>query len=105
MLKTVPDEVTRLAMLKRGEADVAYTFRGPMAEEVRRTPGLTLKPVQFYGDQWLVFTEQWDPKSPWGDRRVRLAVNHAIDRQAIKDRKSTRLNSSHIQKSRMPSSA
>ena len=28
-----------------------------------------------------------------------------IDRYSIKDRKSTRLNSSHIQKSRMPSSA
>ena len=83
VLKTVPDEVTRLAMLKRGEADIAYTFRGPMAEEVRRTPGLVLKPTQFYGDQWVLFTEQWDPKSPWADRRVRLAVNHAIDRQAM----------------------
>jgi peptide/nickel transport system substrate-binding protein len=83
VFKAVPDEVTRLAMLKRGEVDIAYAFRGPVAEDVRRTPGLTLKPVHFYGDQWLLFTEQWDPKSPWADRRVRLAVNHAIDRQAI----------------------
>jgi peptide/nickel transport system substrate-binding protein len=83
VLKAVPDEVTRLAMLKRGEVDIAYTFRGPVAEEVQRTPGLTLKPVRFYGEQWLLFTEQWDAKSPWADRRVRLAVNHAIDRQAI----------------------
>src|SRR5437870_10888484 len=70
-------------MLKRGEADVVYVFRGPAAEEVRRTPSLTLRPVQFYGEQWLLFTDQWDPKSIWADRRVRLAVNHAIDRQAI----------------------
>src|SRR5215470_4087495 len=82
-LKAVPDEVTRLAMLKRGEADIAYAFRGPIAEDLRRTPGLTLKPVYFYGTQWLLFTEQWNPKSFWADRRVRLAVNHAIDRQAI----------------------
>ena len=32
---------------------------------------------------WLSFTEQWDPKSPWHDRRVRLAANLAIDRRAI----------------------
>jgi len=83
VIKAVSDETTRLAMLKRGEIDISYIFRGPIAEEVRRTPGLTLKPVQFYGEQWLYFTDQWDPKSLWADRRVRLAVNHAIDRQAI----------------------
>ena len=27
----------------------------------------------------------WDPKSPWADRRVRLAANHAIDRKAISE--------------------
>ena len=32
-------------------------------------------------------------------------VQHEYDREADVDRKSTRLNSSHIQKSRMPSSA
>jgi peptide/nickel transport system substrate-binding protein len=30
-----------------------------------------------------VFADQWDPKSPWADRRVRLAASLAIDRQAI----------------------
>jgi len=83
VLKAVPDEVTRLAMLKRGEADIAYAFRGPLAEEVRRTPGYGLKPAHSFGGHWVLFTEQWDAKSLWADRRVRLAVNHAIDRQAI----------------------
>ena len=44
VLKAVSDEVTRLAMLKRGEAGIAYAFRGAIAEDVRRTPGLGLKP-------------------------------------------------------------
>src|SRR6266446_6407945 len=44
VFKTIPDESTRLAMLKRGEADIAYSIRGALAEELRRTPGLTLKP-------------------------------------------------------------
>src|SRR5215470_17642908 len=77
VLRAIPDDVTRIASLKRGEIDIAYIMRGANAEDVRRTPGLTLKAVQFYGQQWVLFTEQWDPKSPWADRRVRLAANYA----------------------------
>jgi peptide/nickel transport system substrate-binding protein len=84
VFKAVPEEVTRLAMLKRGEADIAYSIRGTLAEELRRTPGLTLAPNYPPGTFWLVFPDQWTmPRSPWADKRVRLAANHAIDRQAI----------------------
>ncbi len=85
VFKSVPDESTRLAMLKRGETDVAYSIRGLNAEELKRTPGLTLKATFPTFTEWLLFTEQWDPKSPWADRRVRLAANLAIDRKAIND--------------------
>src|SRR5688572_11782929 len=83
VFKSVPDEATRLASLKRGEVDIAYSIRGALAEDLQRTPGLTLKPNYPPGTFWLVFAEQWDPKSPWADRRVRLAANLAIDRPAI----------------------
>jgi peptide/nickel transport system substrate-binding protein len=83
VFKVIPDESTRLAALKRGEADIAYSIRGALAEELRRTPGLTLKPAVIQGTFWLYFTDQWDAKSPWHDRRVRLAANHAMDRPAI----------------------
>src|SRR5881409_1484955 len=85
IFRSVPDDTTRLAMLKRGEADIAYSIRGPLAEELRRTPGLTLKAAAPTFTEWINFTEQWDPKSPWHDRRVRLAANLAIDRKAIND--------------------
>ncbi len=83
VLKAIPDETTRLAALKRGEVDIAYAIRGALAEELRRTPGLTLKPNVGQATFWVYFTDQWDPKSPWHDRRVRLAANYAIDRPAI----------------------
>ena len=83
VMRSIPDESVRLAMLKRGEADIAYVFRGAAAEELRRTTGLTLKPYYLALPIWYVFTEQWDPKSPWADRRVRLAANLALDRQAV----------------------
>src|SRR5437870_4153871 len=81
--KAITDSATRLAMLKRGEADIAYATTGPLGEEVRRSPWLTLHPTPFSSTHWLVFADQWDASSPWHDRRVRLAANYAVDRQAI----------------------
>ena len=85
VFKSVPDESTRLAMLKRGEADIVYSIRGALAEELRRTPGLTLKLTLGTFTEWIAMPDQWDPKSPWADRRVRLAANLAIDRKAINE--------------------
>src|SRR5262245_62312879 len=83
VLKGIPDENTRLAALTRGEVDVAYNMRGALAEELQRTPGLSLRPNVGQATHWVYFSEQWDPKSPWHDRRVRLAANHALDRTTI----------------------
>src|SRR5215471_2677718 len=83
VMKVVPDEATRLAALKRGEVDIAYSIRSELAEELQRTPGLTLKPVVLQAPNWLYFPEQWDPKSPWHDVRVRQAANLAIDRDGM----------------------
>jgi hypothetical protein len=73
VMKVIPDEATRLAALKRGEVDIAYSIRSELAEELRRTPGLALKPVVLQAPNWLYFPEQWEPKSPWHDLRVRQA--------------------------------
>jgi peptide/nickel transport system substrate-binding protein len=85
LMKGVSEGTTRLAMLKRGEADIAFALEGEMAEEVKRDPKLTLVDTRHASIQWLDFAEQWDPKSPWHDKRVRLAANYAIDRQAINE--------------------
>jgi peptide/nickel transport system substrate-binding protein len=85
VFRAVTDEATRLAQLKRGETDVVYLLQAELAEEARRTPGLTLRPTPIVSTHWLVFLDQWDPKSPWADRRVRLAANHAIDRAAMNE--------------------
>jgi len=82
VFRSLPDETTRVAALKSGEVDVAFLLSGPTAEEIRRTPGLRLV-APLLGIFWLDFPDQWDPKSPWADRRVRLAASVAIDRQGL----------------------
>jgi peptide/nickel transport system substrate-binding protein len=83
VMRVIPDESTRLAALKRGEVDIAYSVRAELAEELQRTPGLTLKPTVIQSPFWLYFADQWDPKSPWHDQRVRQAASLAIDRKTI----------------------
>lgn len=83
VFRVIPDETTRLAALKRGEIDIAYSIRGELAEELQRTKGLTLKPTVISAPFWIYFPEQWDPKSPWHDVRVRQAAYHAIDHATI----------------------
>jgi len=83
VFKVIPDESTRLAALKRGEVDIVYSIRGALAEELRRTPGLQLKPTVLHGTFWVYFPEQWDTKSPWHNIKLRQAVSLAFDRNAI----------------------
>jgi peptide/nickel transport system substrate-binding protein len=83
VFRVIPDEATRLAALIRGEVDIAYSIRGELAEELRRKPGLTLKPVSIPAAFWLYFADQWDEKSPWHDERVRKAASLALDRDGI----------------------
>ena len=86
IIKGVPEDTTRLAMLKKGEADIAIAFLdGAVAQEVQRDPQLTLVATRHASIFWVEFADQWDPTSPWHDRRVRLAANYALDRQAIND--------------------
>src|SRR5207247_1107283 len=88
VFRSIPEESTRAAALKRGDIDVTYLLNGPIAADVKRTPGLTLTSMRTNGVLWVEFTEQWTQGSPWADRRVRAAASHAIDRQAINEAES-----------------
>jgi peptide/nickel transport system substrate-binding protein len=84
VLRSLPEETTRAAALKKGEVDIAYLLTGPVAEDVQRTPGFKLvAPKESQGTFWIDLPDQWDPRSPWHDRRVRQAASFAIDRQAL----------------------
>jgi peptide/nickel transport system substrate-binding protein len=83
VMRSIPEESTRAAALRNGEVDIVYLLTGPTAEATRKTPGLKVVAPLLSGAFWLELPDQWDPKSPWHDRRVRLAASHAIDRTAV----------------------
>jgi peptide/nickel transport system substrate-binding protein len=82
---SVPEGTTRLAMLKRGEVDVAYLLEGQLGESIRNDPEVKLVFSGGVATFVLDFFDMWDPKSPWADQRVRKAASLAIDRQAMSD--------------------
>ena len=83
VFRSMPDETTRAAALKAGDVDIVYLLSGPLAEEVKRTPGLRLAAAMPPGVVFLDLPEQWDPKSPWHDVRVRQAAGYALDRAGL----------------------
>jgi peptide/nickel transport system substrate-binding protein len=85
IIKGVPDRTTRLTMLKTGEADIGYLMVGVEAATIKADAKLRLAKVIPPATWWLEFPEQWDPKSPWNDRRVRLAAILAVDKEALND--------------------
>jgi peptide/nickel transport system substrate-binding protein len=82
---TVPEPATRVAMVRRGEADLATLVTGVFYEDVKKDPKLkVLKPMST-AMRFVYMSQQWDPKSPWADIRVRKAASLAIDRQTLAD--------------------
>ncbi len=46
VFRSMPEETTRAAALKKGEVDIVYLLSGPVAEDIQRTPGLRLVAAQ-----------------------------------------------------------
>jgi peptide/nickel transport system substrate-binding protein len=79
----VPEDTTRLAKLQTGEVDIINGCPYPSVKYVEKSPGLKI--IKFPADHptcQIVFSTR-NPKTPWHDRRVRLAMAYAIDCDAI----------------------
>jgi peptide/nickel transport system substrate-binding protein len=79
----VPEGETRVSKLKAGEADIINACPYPSVKDVESLPDL--KTIRFPADhptQSIVISNR-NPKTPWHDRRVRLAMAYAIDCDTI----------------------
>src|SRR5262249_22342272 len=96
-----PRRPTRLAMRKAGEAAIGYLMVGVEASPIKNDAKLRLARVIPPATWWLDFPEQFNPKSPWHDRRVRLAATMAVDKQGLNE--AERLGFSRLTGSIVPS--
>jgi peptide/nickel transport system substrate-binding protein len=85
VMKSVPDATTRAVTLKSGESDIAVALDGQEAGDLQRDPRMLIVASKHASIFWIEFAEQWDPKSPWHDKRLRLAVNHALNRKQMNE--------------------
>ncbi len=86
---SVPEEATRVAMLKNGEADLA-PISFDSIENIKSSQGLHVvsipkdwDPVIRLGGMVQTDPKRYDPKNPWAKKEVRQAMNYAIDKDAI----------------------
>jgi peptide/nickel transport system substrate-binding protein len=82
VIKLVPEETTRVAMLKRGEADIA-DISVDRVNEVK-SAGLDVREVSLGSQPALLFSGTWmNTGQPTMDLRVRQALAYAINREEI----------------------
>jgi peptide/nickel transport system substrate-binding protein len=80
VFRVIPDPVTRLMALMRGEVDFIQSLDFGSIGAVQRNPRLQLHKVTAPRVRAMWFNVR---RPPVDDARVRRAINHAIDRKAI----------------------
>ena len=82
VIKAVPIKTEQIAMLKKGECDIISHVPPEAIRILQTTPG-----IKIFGCPATrsYFAEMNSIKPPFNDRRIRLAMNYAVDMQAVID--------------------
>ncbi len=81
-IKIVPEDTTRVAAFKTGAVDWIDAVPPAQVADFERTPGVKVASLPTSNNLFLALNAL-DPRSPLGDVRVRRAVAHAVDFDAI----------------------
>jgi peptide/nickel transport system substrate-binding protein len=76
----IPEDQARVAALERGEVDIAVKLP---TQDMARIKGIAGVEAQVFPSMYTISFEVNVLKKPFSDKRVRQALMHAIDREAI----------------------
>jgi peptide/nickel transport system substrate-binding protein len=83
--RPVPDDTARAAGLTTGQYDVAASLAATSAMAMQSDPNINVIPVPSYRIFQVILSSLPDHQSPLLDKKVRQALNYAVDKQAIID--------------------
>jgi peptide/nickel transport system substrate-binding protein len=81
--RPVPDDIARAAGLTTGEYGVASNLAVTSAMEMEQNPDVNVVKVPSYRIYQVILSSLEEHKSPLLDKKVRQALNYAIDKEAI----------------------
>lgn len=77
----IPDPMTTIASLKRGEINAWMGVDPVSAKQLQSAKGLEVVPNPALHN--LIQFNSTDPASPWSDKRMREALEYAIDKESL----------------------
>ena len=78
--KPVPENGSRLAMLRAGQAQYIYPMPAELKKVAEKDPNIDIIQMPSIIERYLIMNTQYKPLS---DVRVRQAINYALDKNAI----------------------
>ena len=79
----VGEETTRISKLKAGEVDLISAVPFTAVKDIEKSPNFKMIKVETYHPTRSILFGVNNPKMPWHDKRVRLAMAQAIDYKSI----------------------
>jgi len=80
VIRVIPEDFARFASLKNGEIDIMSNLSAERVAEIEREPGLAWAGVNSVRN---MFVGMQTAEPPFDDVRVRRAMNHAVDVEAL----------------------
>ncbi|SMC49764.1 glutathione ABC transporter substrate-binding protein [Sporomusa malonica] len=78
--KPVTESASRVAMLKTGEAQFIYPLPSEQVEAIKGDSNIVVDQAQSIIERYVVFNVT---KKPFDDKRIRQALNYAVDKDAL----------------------